>query len=119
MALDMPIIRLEEAELTPEQHKIAEGILSSRGDREGRLRVSRPLAKSGETQYVWRMVAFNVSSRQQHHCMPVMAFSYLPGKTREETLEIIDRLDEIVDKIVDTVPPDEMHGALRWMRLGI
>lgn len=118
MPLEMPIIKLEEAELTPEQYEIAKGILLSRGDGKGRLRASRPTAAPGETQYVWRMVAYQVSPRQEHQCMPVMAYIYLPGETAEENREMADGLDEIVDKITDVVPLHELHGVLRWARAG-
>lgn len=105
--------------LTPDEFELAKGILSRRDDRQGRLRVSRPEAESGETQYIWRMVAFSISPRRLHHCMPVMAYCYLPGSTAKENREIADRLDEIVDKITDRVPLEHQHGLLRWAASGL
>ena len=39
--------------------------------RDGTLRSSKP--RDGNAAYVWRMVAFQISSNYRHHCMPVTA----------------------------------------------
>lgn len=57
---------------------IAEIPLSERPDwlenicgRGGRLRATKP--DDPRAAYVWRMVAFQISPRREHHCMPVTA----------------------------------------------
>jgi hypothetical protein len=39
--------------------------------KDGEIRASKP--KDGNAAYVWRMVAFSVSTISRHHCMPVTA----------------------------------------------
>lgn len=49
----------------------ARSFLSLIADKAGELRASKP--KDGNATYVWRMVAFSVSDKPRHHCMPVTA----------------------------------------------
>jgi len=65
----------------------------------------------GHSRYVWRMVAFLVSPKSEHHCMPVLAQFDL-ASYREEYLE----LDKLVDKIVEAIPKDQWGGVIRWGR---
>jgi len=39
--------------------------------KDGKLRASKP--KDGNAAYIWRMVAFSVSTNPKHHCMPMTA----------------------------------------------
>jgi len=133
MRKEMPRIDLDRANLSPWERRIAEGIVNSRT---GRLRASKPPVKhtdlgldpedpngfrhlyqtdGGETAYVWRMVAFAVSPRSQHQCLPVMAQYDLPGRV-DEARDLARDLDRIADKVVDTVDVREWHGIARWSR---
>ena len=131
MTAQMPIITLDH--LTPAERKIAAGIVATRGKNKDRLRASKPKVirtdlgpkddgigyyhnwhiEGGETAYVWRMVAFQVSPKSQHHCMPCTADFDLPGSFSENRA-LAKELDAIVAKIVDAVPPSEWHGLRRW-----
>ena len=61
--MNMPIINLDN--LDDQEKAIAEKIIG----RGGKLRSSNP--SDGEAAYVWRMVAFMVSPKPQHQCIPV------------------------------------------------
>lgn len=89
-----------------------------------RLMASRPKNLSGADQYVWRMVAFSVSPRAQHHCMPVcadfalfddMASGYKAMDFRERAA-YRKSLDDIADVIVNAVPKSQWYGVARWGR---
>ena len=79
----------------------------------------------GYAQFVWRHIVFQVSEVSAHRCMPVMADFYLcSGYTRDaypkfgspERKEIQKRLDAIVERFVNTLPPTEWAGIARWGR---
>lgn len=59
-----------------------------------RLRASRPTKAKGATQYIWRNVAFIVSTNPQHHCMPVGADFYIKDE------EFAHRKDKYIPKLV-------------------
>lgn len=125
--------------LSESERELAEGIIATRGPNEGRLRASKPpverkrvdargpqgggpyykktVIEGGETAYIWRMVAFYVSPKRQHHCMPVTADFDLPADDFDTRRELAERLDDIVDKIVDTVPKEQWYGVARWRGL--
>ena len=84
--------------------------------RKGALLTRRPMRASGDAQYVWRMVAFVVSPRPEHHCMPMMADCYIDGDYATRKRRRVE-LDEIVDRIVDVVPVHDWHGTQRWARV--
>lgn len=113
------------ANLSDEDKAIAKHIVG----RGGLLRSSKP--KDAEGSYVWRMVAFYLSSNPQHHCMPVLAdaqlweiapkkvTSWSNGKLVADQDWIKNRckeLDVIVDKIVNQVPVNQQAGTKRWAR---
>jgi hypothetical protein len=84
----------------------------------GVLRSSKP-KKDGEAAYVWRMVAFQVSSKPQHHCMPCTADFDLPQEywekgAYEKRHNRIRELDAIANQIVDLIPKSQWHGIHRW-----
>ena len=137
MTTQMPIINLDH--LTPEERKIAAGIVATRGQNKGCLRASKPNVErhldhykhydlpsgpydspvyepdrdQGETAYLWRMVAFAVSPIAQHHCMPCTADFDIPGKWSEKR-ERLDELNALADKIISVIPPRQHHGTIRW-----
>ena len=112
MKLDLTQTKLQGTDL-----EIAQGILK----RNGELYASRPTKASGMSQYVWRMVAFSLSDRPAHQCIPVTADFHMTNeeywdKTWDEKVAIRERLDAITKQIVDTVPVTEQPGTLRWAR---
>ena len=108
-------IDIAAAELTTEQRQIARGIVN----RSGNLYKSRPTNKSGDTQYVWRMVAFFVSPVRAHQCMPVMAEFYIGERDWDKRRARTKELDQIVDAVVNAVPVEEWNGVRRWAGLGL
>lgn len=78
----------------------------------GKLRASCPDKDllEGQVAYVWRMVAFYLSTKPAHGCMPVMAEFWV---NREE----IPKLDQIVSEIVDSVPKENWRGVQKWTKI--
>jgi hypothetical protein len=62
---------------------------------------------------VWRFVAFQISPRPKHQCMPVCAEFDLP-LAGDERRAMANELMAIANKIVDCVPPEHWHGVIRW-----
>lgn len=127
---------LQNGNFTQEKLEIAKGIFT----RSGEFRASKPkvVKKSvkvvadcflgysynyankkeiiqGETAYVWRMVAFFISSNRQHQCMPVTAYFDLNGTVKEQNKRAKE-LDVLVDKITKLVPLHKQSGTLNWGR---
>lgn len=130
----MPRINLDAIDLTTDERAIAERILNA-----GRLRASKPAIKyevrmepmygkpgnpirphrypdaiGGKAAYVWRMVAFTVSPKPAHHCMPCTADFDLPEEDCHARRAMTKELDVLVDRIVASVPKSEWHGITRW-----
>lgn len=129
----MPNIDINQIrDLTDRERKIVELILNK-----GALRASRPTvarqtkikdnsrygyhyghlndddALKGEASYVWRMVAFQISPIPQHQCIPCTQDSDIGGRF-EDRKKITDPLDNLVERIVDSVDPRKWHGIKRW-----
>ena len=112
----IPVEKLNDSLLNSEEQKIVDMIINK-----GVLRSSKPKVSKknsdpvliGKAAYVWRMVAFHISRNPQHQCMPVTADWDIVGSF-DERKEISKQLDVLVDKIVNTVPPTQWHGILRW-----
>lgn len=108
-------IDLDKANLATDGRSIAEGILLN-----GELRKSRPRKASGETQYVWRIVAFSLSENPKYWCLPVGAEMYLgpdcfgSSEASSKRFALVPILDKIARAIVDTVPVLEQPGTRRW-----
>jgi len=113
----MPPISVDalRSRLSGRDLQLAEACLNN-----GHLRASKP--RDGEAAYVWRMVAFQVSPKPIHHCMPMTADFALPdtywhgegaGDRRRARLK---ELNAIVDAVVDAVPRTQWHGVRRWGR---
>lgn len=112
--MQMPVIK-EAVDKLPEHMKPLAVQLIGRG---GRLRSSKP--KDANAAYVWRMVAFNVSPKPEHQCMPVSVYFFVqvPGESKW-SVETVDRfiketLDPIIDAVIDNIPATEWHGVRRW-----
>lgn len=129
---NMPVVNFTE--LTEEELELAKGIAK----KDGTLRASKPKtskqieiktddpeayfgtkfiysttveAKQGETAYIWRMVAFAISTRSQHQCMPCTADFWLEG-TVKASRRRAKELDVIVEKILKNHPVQP--GIMRW-----
>ena len=135
---------LIESRMAPHQFALVKGIVATRGDNKGCLRASKPkthktvavpaknprfqgdtdyayedletATKLGMTAYIWRMVAFFISGKAQHQCMPCTADFDVPGSYTENKV-IIKALDELVEIVVDTVKVSEWHGVRRWAQV--
>jgi len=137
MTSRMPKLNLEAAGLTPQEYELAKGIIATRGKNKGALRASKPKVErtdlgpespgsyyhkwqieGGETAYIWRMVAFYISPKHQHQCMPCTADFDLEASNYQDRMAKAKELDAIVDKIVDTVPKAQWHGVRRWAMTG-
>ena len=91
------------------------GLISKKDDV---LRASKPVVlrddmRSGCAAYIWRMVAFYVSPKPRHHCMPITAEFDIPLSYKQRNAKIKE-LDAIVDAIVDAVAVKDWHGVKRW-----
>jgi len=113
--------------------ELVRGIVSTRGKNKGRLRASKPQVDrlhvgqnefgldlyepeehQGKTAYIWRMVAFYVSPKRQHHCMPCTADFDVPKRWGDAKRARLAELDKIVDVVVDSIKPERRHGLNRW-----
>ena len=110
----MPTINLTtaKAELTADEF----GLLTKCVKNDGTLRASKPKTATGEAQYLWRMIAFGISPKTQHQCMPVMAFCDLPQDDHDERRVVENRLNNLSTRIEQLVPIHERHGTMRWAR---
>jgi len=117
-----------EGLLSTEDFKVVKGIVATRGKNKGCLRKSKPTVtrtdvgfdneghhlwniQGGKEAYVWRMVAFYTGVRPE---MPVTAFYDLGPYT--EIKELMEHLDNVVEVVLDSIPPRELRGAIRWGR---
>jgi hypothetical protein len=117
----MPVIKIEALE--GEAADYARRITVADGGGARILRSSKPTAKGqGRAAYVWRMVAFSVSSNPRHQCMPCTADWDLADDYRGADRRVdhdalraeCGRLDKIVDQIVAVVPKEQWAGVIRW-----
>ncbi len=134
---NIPKIDLSKCNLSPDEYALAQGIINRKT---GELRASKPFvprkvqigkpddygihewaykteedANRGRTAYIWRMVAFHISPISQHQCMPIMSDMDLPGWHNERGEEM-KRMDEIIDKIINSLPAGMWLGVRRWGR---
>ena len=77
----------------------------------------------GEARFLWRMVVFAIGPMRSHQCLPIGAFFYLggPRKGRAKVMAYIaerheqaERLMDLADKVIDSVPVDKWHGVRAW-----
>jgi len=80
----------------------------------GRLKATSPGKAFGDAHYVWRMVAFMVSPKPQHQCMPYGADFYLKVKSFNERAARCNQLKTLEDKIINAVDKKQWHGIKRW-----
>lgn len=128
------LVKLSEV-LSKSDMVLVRGIVATRGPNKGCLRASKPkLVRTkvadpdspygyrihkdtieAKTAYLWRMIAFMISPKSQHQCMPVMAVYDLPvSSVSDEGKAMIKELDALTDAILATVPLSECHGLRRW-----
>jgi len=119
---DMPSINLAAADLTDEEFALLSPIVATKGKNKGKLRASKP-TENGDSAYVWRMVAFQISPIGAHQSMPICAdFDIVvpEGMSTTERYEWRRNrakvLDALANKIVDQLPKSEWHGISRWRR---
>ena len=109
----LPIDKLSDAGLSIKEQSMIIACVASRGKNKGCLRASKPRKESAEVQYVWRMLAFMISPKSQHQCMPVTASMNLEGDF-EERADKRKELDDLIDRVIDLIPINEWRGARRW-----
>ena len=122
--------------LSEEDMILVKGIVATQGKNKGCLRASKPKVTrtrvvdsssnygyrvevdpiEGQTAYVWRMVAFMISPKPAHHCMPCTVDFDLPVESivGSEAKAMRAYLDWIVDVVVDSIPMNQWHGIRRW-----
>jgi len=118
----MPLIKEEIIKnLNDEEQKIVKLITKKNSViRSSKPKVIRDNSITGKAAYVWRMIAFFVSSNRVHQCMPVCAAFDLPaynenGEWKSNISRIMEKeLDILVKKIVDSFKTSELHGVKRW-----
>jgi|GEM_PF-4563203 len=89
----------------------------------GELRSTKP--KDGNAAYVWRMVAFSLSTNPRHRCMPVTAdFGVVvpddfavnpPGAWLDEQVERTERSQYDIDFCVGEAGSVPMYHIKRWL----
>lgn len=104
--------KIDTSKLDNESLNFAKQITKKNGD----LYSSKPKNASGEAKYVWRLVMFYVSNKPQHHCMPVCADFDIEEKDYQKRLLITKELDNIVKKIVNSIPLEKQYGSMRWAK---
>ena len=113
MKVEMPKIDASRFEDQTEAETV--GRILGRG---GHLRASKPkldgTKEAGRAAYVWRMVAFYVSSNPRHQCMPVCADFDLRESDWNTRRALCKELDVLVDKITNTIPTEQWAGVRRW-----
>lgn len=92
--------------------------------KDGTLYKSKPKKDgiSGDCLYVWRMLAFHISTNPQHHCMPVTASFDL--ETYDENGKWSSRLAHVrekelkvhIDNILNLIPTRKQSGTMRWLK---
>ncbi len=123
----MPKVDLEclYSKLNEKERKIVDELIK----KDGRIKSTGQILKTGSAKYVWRNVAFYVSKNPANHSMPITADFYIKDeefidyikeeKSKYDALRkyIKNELDPLVDKIVNCVPKEEWHGVKRWRGL--
>lgn len=124
MSMYLPKVNLEKLEQNMEgstdEEKEIVGIVVKKN---GQIRATKPKVKSlveGKAAYVWRMVAFLVSSKPEHQCIPVTADFDIEirdenGRWDVRAVERVTKeLKRVEDAIVNAVPKEQWHGVHRW-----
>lgn len=89
---------------------------------DGSLYRTKPKNATGEAKYVWRMLAYYISTNRQHQCMPTTADFDLEaldenGKWSARVAQAQSKeLDVFVENILKTIPSDKLPGILRWRK---
>lgn len=117
----MPTINVKALNCNDEEMKIVNLIVKPNGTiRSTKPKVIDTKPETGKAAYVWRMVAFQVSKNNVHHCLPVTATFDLPAfdENNKWCSSLADKmakqLKSIEDAIVNQVPKNEWFGINRW-----
>lgn len=108
--------------LTDLERNMVAPIIAHKGKNAGALRASKPDHASGDSQYIWRMVAFTLSRDPKHWHMPICADLDIDvpigvmSRSKYRT-ERAKHLDKIVDKVCDSIPKEQWYGVIRWKSL--
>lgn len=142
MGYAMPKIDAEKVSLSVDsvEQRAQERAILARILNKGALKATKPAIRAGTENeltdrcaaYVWRMVAFQAFKNPVHQCMPVCAEFDLPDfgsrgldwnapdfdeKLHEASAKrraLSKQLDDLADRIVDTLHPSQWHGVQRW-----
>lgn len=112
-------LNLDVMGLTDLERDMVAPIIASKGKNAGSLRASKPDHASGDSQYIWRMVAFTLSTDPKHWCMPICADLDIEVPAGVESrskyrAERAKRLDDIVDKVCNSIPKEQWYAIRRW-----
>lgn len=90
--------------------------------KDGSFYASKPKKASGDGKYVWRMLAFFISSNPMHQCMPVCASFDLEtygddGKWSSRLAQVREKeLQAVIDEILNQIPLRNQAGTRRWLK---
>lgn len=135
--MTMPILPLDELmmDFTGQERTILRGAFTSRGLKDkttAKLRASKPHKRvttfeQGCTNYVWRMLCFDLCTSHPHYCIPVSAdFELWWGLEAREgekvkysdprRKELMDKMNELIARFEAQLPPESRKGTIRWGR---
>lgn len=114
-----PVV-IDFSKIPDESLEIAKAIFKA----DGTLYRTKPKKEgvTGDCKYVWREVAFHISTNPQHHCMPVTSCFDL--ETYDENGKWSSRLASIreqelkvhIKNILNAVPLKDQPGTRRWLK---
>jgi len=124
--MTMPTVNTKNIEnLSDEETKIFNVVVKKNNT----IRATKPKVNrsntdiiNGKASYVWRMVAFMVSPKPAHQCMPACASFDLPafdenGDWKSPIARIMENeLQKLIDVIIDNIDKSQWHGVHRWGR---
>lgn len=111
----LPIIDISKIKnkfhLSEMEESIINGVIYNPINGVGVLRATRP-KHSNLASWVWRKLMMLVSPEEKFHYVATALDDYLYEE--DENTEAI--LSHIVEKVLSTLQPDQMHGIENWRR---